>query len=43
METTDSDDVAIAEKFWRADEFVAKAPMDELTGSWLVDESGKDR
>ena len=28
------------EKYWRAEDFVAKASMDELTGSWLRDESG---
>ena len=27
--------------YWRADDFVAIASMDELTGSWLVDENGE--
>ena len=41
VETTDSGDVAPAEKSWRADDFVEKASMDELTGNWLVDENGE--
>ena len=41
MENTDSSDHVPAEKCWRADHFVAKASMDELTGSWLVDENGE--
>ena len=38
METTNSRDDAPAESYWRADDIVAKASMDELTRSWLVDE-----
>ena len=41
METPDSGDDSPAEKYWRADDLVAKASMDELTGSWRVDENGK--
>ena len=33
VETTCSDDDGPAEKYWRGEDFVAKAPMDELTGS----------
>ena len=41
METTDSSGDAPAEKYWRADDVVAKAFMDELTRSWHVDENGQ--
>ena len=41
VETPDSGDDAPAEKSWRADDFVEKASMDELTGNWLVDENGE--
>ena len=41
MDTTDSGDDAPAEKYWRADDVVAKASMDELTGNKLVDETGE--
>ena len=37
----DSSDDAPAGKYWRADDFVAKASMVELAGSWLVDEKGE--
>ena len=37
VEATDSGDDLPAEKCWRADDFVAKASVDELTGSWLAD------
>ena len=40
VETTDADDDEPAEKYWRAEDFVAKASMDELTGRWLADEIG---
>ena len=38
---TDSADDALAEKYGRANDAVAKASMDELTGSWLVNENGE--
>ena len=41
METRDSGDDAPADKYLRADVFVAQAWMDELTGSWLVDDNGE--
>ena len=40
METAGDDDDEPAEKYWRAEDFVAKASMDELTGNWLTDENG---
>ena len=40
METTGDDDDEPAEKRWRADDFVAKASMDVLTGTWITDENG---
>ena len=40
VETTDDDDDELAEKYWRAEDVVAKASMDELTGNWLTDENG---
>ena len=41
METMESGDDTPQEKCWRADGFVAKASLDELTRSWLVDENGQ--
>ena len=47
METPDNGDDPPAEKYWRTDDFVAKARTDEPTGSWGggagggVDENGK--
>ena len=41
LETMDSGDGALADKYGRADDIVAKASMDELTGSWLVNENGE--
>ena len=38
VDTTGSDDDEPAEKYWRAEDIVAKASMDELTGRWLIDE-----
>ena len=43
VETTGSDDDEPAEKYWRAEDFVAKASMDELAGSWLNDEDLRPR
>ena len=40
VEPTDDDDDEPAEKYWRAEDFVAKASMDELTGTWITDEKG---
>ena len=40
MGTPDSGDEPPAEKYWRTT-FVAKASMDELTGSWLEDGTGE--
>ena len=40
VETTGSDDDGPAGKYWSAEDVVAKASMDELTGSWLTDENG---
>ena len=40
MEPTGDDDDEPAKKHWRAEDFVAKASMDELTGNWLTDENG---
>ena len=39
VETTGDDDDEPADKYWRAEDFVAKASMDELTGNWLTDET----
>ena len=39
METTGDDDDEPAKKYWRAEDFVAQASMDELTGNWLTDEN----
>ena len=38
VEPTEDDDEP-AEKYWRAEDFVAKASMDELTGTWITDEN----
>ena len=40
VETTGDDDDEPAEKYWRAEDFVAKASMDELTGNWPTDGNG---
>ena len=40
VETTCDDDDELAEKYRRAEDFVATASMDELTGNWLTDENG---
>ena len=40
VESTEDDDDEPAEKYWRAEDFVAKASMDELTGTWITDENG---
>ena len=40
VETTGDDDDEPAEKYWRAEDFVAKASMEELTRNWLTDENG---
>ena len=40
VEPTEDDDDEPAEKYWRAEDFVAKASMDELTGTWITDENG---
>ena len=40
VETTGDDDEEPAEKYWRGEDFVAKASMDELTGNWLTGENG---
>ena len=37
---TRADDDEPAEKYWRAEDFVAKASMYELTGNFLTDEDG---
>ena len=29
-----------AEEYWRAEDFEAKASMNDLTGNWLTDENG---
>ena len=39
-ETTGDDDDEPSEKYWRVEDFVPKASMDELTGNWLTDENG---
>ena len=39
VDTTGSDDDEPAEKYWRAEDIVAKASMDELTGRWFTDEN----
>ena len=41
MMATDSGDDALAEKYGRSNDSVAKASMDELTGNWLVNQNGK--
>ena len=43
VETTGSDDDEPAEKYWRAEDFVAKASMDKLADSWLTDEDLRPR
>ena len=40
VEPTEDDDDEPAENYWRAEDFVAKASMDELTGTWITDENG---
>ena len=40
VEPTEDDDDEPAEKYWRAEDFVAKASMDELTGTWTTDDNG---
>ena len=30
---------SLLKKYWRAEDFVAQASMDELTGNWLTDEN----
>ena len=40
VETTGDDDDELAEKYWRVEDSVAKASMDELSGNWLTDENG---
>ena len=40
VEPTEDDDDEPAEKHWRAEDFVAKASMDELSGTWITDENG---
>ena len=40
VEPTEDDDDEPAEKYWRAEDFVAKASMDEFTGTWITDENG---
>ena len=40
VETTGDDDDELAEKYWPAEDFVAKASTDELAGNWLTDEKG---
>ena len=39
VEKTEDDDGVPAEKYWGAEDFVAKASMDELTGTWITDEN----
>ena len=39
METTDDDDDESTEKYWRAEDFVTKTSMDELTANCLTDEN----
>ena len=39
-EPTEDDDDEPAEKCLRAEDFVAKASMGEVTGTWITDESG---
>ena len=39
VEKTEDDDGVPAEKCWGAEDFVAKASMDELTGTWITDEN----
>ena len=39
VERTEDDDEP-AEKYWRAEDFVEKASMDELTGTWITEENG---
>ena len=40
MGTTGDDDDEPGEKYWQAEDFLAKASMNELTGNWLTDENG---
>ena len=40
VEPTGDDDDELAEKYWRAEDFVAKASIHKLTGNWLTDENG---
>ena len=40
VETTGADDDETAEKYLRAEDFVAEASMDELTGRRIIDENG---
>ena len=40
METTGDDDEERTQQYWRAENFVAKASTDELTGNWLTDKNG---
>ena len=40
VEPTEDDDDEPAENYWRAEDFVAKASMDELTGTWITYENG---
>ena len=42
VESTGDDDDEPAEKYWRAEDFVAKASIDELTRNWLTDEDAAD-
>ena len=39
VEPTEDDDDEPAKKHWRAEDFVAKASMAELTGTWITDEN----
>ena len=40
MKTTGADEDEPTKKYWRAEDSVANASMDELTGSWLTDDDG---
>ena len=40
MGTTGDDDDEPGETYWRAEDCLAKASMNELTGNWLTDENG---
>ena len=40
VETTGADGDEPAEKYWRVEDFVAKASMDELPGRWLTNDYG---